>query len=294
LRLKKEDLTARDAKENAQFLPVYGISFPTLISCILLPTIPKMRRIKLEIAYDGTRYSGWQRQVDVPSIQGTLEKTLLKITGETIAITGSGRTDAGVHALKQVAAFSTESPLTPAVFYLALNGHLPGDIRILCAEEVPFSFHPIRDAVSKRYRYLIDDQRPFCPITRNYCWIYRKPLDVPTMQAAAEYLRGKQDFACFQSQGSPRETTVRTITDVSVQRVPASPLLPPLIQIEVEADGFLYNMMRAIAGTLVWVGADRLQPEQMKAIIESRARTSAGPTAPPQGLYLTNVIYALP
>ena len=254
-----------------------------------------MRRIKLEIAYDGTRYNGWQRQPDAPSIQETLEKVLLKITGNSTAVTGSGRTDAGVHALKQVAAFSTESNFTPTVFCRALNGHLPDDIRILTVEEVPQSFNPIRDAVSKRYRYLIDDQRPFCPMTRNYCWVYRSVLDLPTMQAAAEYLRGEQDFACFQSQGSPRATTVRTIFDVSVKRIPASQLLPTLIQIEVEADGFLYNMMRTIAGTLVLLGVERRGgrslPEQMKGIIESRNRKLAGPTAPPQGLYLVNVVY---
>ena len=254
-----------------------------------------MRRIKLEIAYDGTRYHGWQRQPDASSIQETLEKVLLKITNESIAVIGSGRTDAGVHALKQVAAFSTESNLTPEIFYRALNGHLPDDIRILNAEEVPIVFHPIRDAVSKRYRYLIDDQRPFCPITRNYCWIYREPLDVPTMQAAAEYLLGTHDFACFQTQGSPRETTVRTITDVLVERIVASPLLPPLIQIEVEADGFLYNMVRTIVGTLVLLGVEgrrgRSKPNRMKTIIESGNRTLAGPTAPAHGLYLVNVKY---
>ena len=254
-----------------------------------------MRRIKLEIAYDGTRYNGWQRQPDAPSIQETLEKVLLKITGNYAAVTGSGRTDTGVHALKQVAAFSTESNLTPTVFCRALNGHLPDDIRILTAEEVPRSFHPIRDAISKRYRYLIDDQRPFCPITRNYCWVYREPLDVPTMQAAAEHLRGEQDFICFQSQGSPRATTVRTISDVSVQRIPAAQLLPSLIQIEIEANGFLYNMMRTITGTLVILGVEgrrgRANPDRMKEIIESRNRRLAGPTAPPQGLYLVNVVY---
>jgi len=250
-----------------------------------------MRRIKLEIAYDGTRYSGWQRQLDAPSIQGTLEKVLLKITGESVAVTGSGRTDAGVHALKQVAAFSSESKLAPQTFCRALNGHLPDDIRILNVEEVPMTFHPIRDAIAKRYRYLIDDQRPFCPMTRNYCWIYRKVLDIPAMQAAAEFLRGKQDFACFQSAGSPRATTVRTITDVSVQRIPASPLLPSLIQIEVEADGFLYNMMRSIAGTLVLFGTRQFRPDRMQEIITSCDRSLAGPTAPAQGLYLVNVVY---
>ena len=254
-----------------------------------------MRRIKLEIAYDGTRYNGWQRQANAPSIQETLMKVLRKITGETLVVTGSGRTDAGVHALKQVAAFSTNSPLTPEVFCRALNGFLPDDIRILTTEDVPVSFHPIRDAVAKRYRYLIDDQRPFCPITRNYCWVHRSLLDVPTMQAAAEYLRGKQDFACFQSQGSPRKTTVRTIFDVSVQRLAPSHMLPSLIQIEVEADGFLYNMMRTITGTLVRFGVEgqkeRCNPEQMGEIIASGNRTLAGATAPACGLYLVNVVY---
>jgi len=261
--------------------------------CFLTPA--PMRRIKLEIAYDGTRYNGWQRQPDAPSVQETLEKVLLKITGMHTVVTGSGRTDAGVHALKQVAAFSTESNFTPTVFCRALNGHLPDDIRILSAEEVPINFHPIRDAVSKRYRYLIDDQRPFCPITRNYCWIYRSALDVPTMQAAAEYLRGTHDFICFQTRGSPRKTTVRTVFDVSVQRIPVSPLLPTLIQIEVEADGFLYNMMRTIAGTLVLLGVEgrrgRACPDRMREIIASGNRRLAGPTAPPQGLYLVNVVY---
>jgi tRNA pseudouridine38-40 synthase len=254
-----------------------------------------MRRIKLDIAYDGTRYNGWQRQPDAPSIQETLEKVLLKITGESVAVTGSGRTDAGVHALKQVAAFSTSNTLTPEVFYRALNGFLPDDIRVLNTEEVPLSFHPIHDAVSKRYRYLIDDQRPFCPITRNYCWIYRTPIDVPTMAAAAEFLLGEHDFACFQSQGSPRKTTVRTIFDVSVQRCVLSPLLPPMIQIEVEANGFLYNMMRTIAGTLVLIGVKgrrgRANPARMKEIIASGNRALAGPTAPARGLYLVNVVY---
>ena len=254
-----------------------------------------MRRIKLEIAYDGTRYNGWQRQPDAPSIQETLEKVLLKITGTHSVVTGSGRTDAGVHALKQVAAFSTDCNFTPTVFCRALNGHLPDDIRILNAEEVPMKFHPIRDAVSKRYRYLIDDQRPFCAITRNYCWVYRSALDIPTMQEAAECLRGKHDFVCFQSQGSPRKTTIRTVFDVSVQRFPASQLLPMLIQIEVEADGFLYNMMRTITGTLALLGVEgrrgRAYPERIKEIIASRDRTLAGPTAPPQGLYLVNVVY---
>ncbi len=254
-----------------------------------------MRRIKLELSYDGTNYCGWQRQPDVPTIQETLETALQRIVGEKISITGSGRTDAGVHALKQVAAFSTTSRLEAPVFQRALNGFLPGDIRILHAEEVPPSFHPISSAVSKRYRYLIDDNRPSFPMTRNHCWVYRKRLDVAVMQAAARHLLGKHDFACFQTQGSPRTTTVRTVSDVSVCRIEDHDrlyrmLLPPLICIEVQADGFLYNMMRAIAGTLVLLSLER-KPERMRDITESRDRSRAGPTAPPQGLYLVDVVY---
>jgi tRNA pseudouridine38-40 synthase len=198
--------------------------------------------------------------------------------------------------LKQVAAFSTKSRLEIAVFPRALNGHLPHDIRILCAEEVPFYFHPIADAVAKRYRYLIDDNRPSFPLTRNYCWVYQEPLDLNTMQQAAQFLLGKHDFACFQAQGSPRKTTVRTISDILVERIKdPNNLYPPLIRIEVEANGFLYNMMRVIAGTLVLLGVEgqrgRGNPERIKEIIASKNRTTAGATAPPHALYLINVIY---
>ena len=250
-----------------------------------------MRRIKLEIAYDGTLYSGWQRQPDVPTIQETLENVLFKITGEMVSVTGSGRTDAGVHALKQVAAFTTSGRLEATVFQRALNGFLPGDIRILRAEEVSPSFHPISDAVSKRYRYLIDDNRPFHPMTRNHCWVYRKRLDVDVMRSAAQHLLGRHDFACFQTQGSPRKTTVRTVSDVLVHRFDdPTRFVPPLVCIEVQANGFLYNMMRAIAGTLVLLSLEG-RPERMREIVQRRDRSLAGPTAPPQGLYLLDVVY---
>ncbi|MDR3233653.1 MAG: tRNA pseudouridine(38-40) synthase TruA [Planctomycetaceae bacterium] len=254
-----------------------------------------MRRIKIEISYDGKNYCGWQRQPDVPSIQETIEKVILKITGQKISVTGSGRTDAGVHALKQTAAFSTDSTLSASVFYRALNGFLPPDIRILTAREVPLSFHPINDAVSKRYRYLIDDNRPPCPLTRNYCWIYREALDIATMHEAIQYLLGKHDFACFQTQGSPRKTTLRTVSGVLVERCEIPMMNARFLRIEVEADGFLYNMMRTIAGTLVLLGTEgsrgQSNPLRMKTIIESADRRQAGPTAPPGGLYLVGVTY---
>jgi tRNA pseudouridine38-40 synthase len=254
------------------------------------------RRIKLEISYDGANYKGWQRQPNVPSIQETLETTLGKILGKAVVVTGSGRTDAGVHALKQVAAFTTDSLLKPEVFQRALNGLLPHDIRILRVEEVPFRFHPITDVISKRYRYLIDDNRPSFPLTRNYCWVYREPLDLHTMRQAAQFLLGTHDFACFQTQGSPRKTTVRTISDVLVERInDSNGLYFPLICIEVAADGFLYNMMRTIAGTLTLLGVEGSRgcgnPERMKEIIDSKNRALAGATAPPHALYLIDVVY---
>ncbi|MDR2757192.1 MAG: tRNA pseudouridine(38-40) synthase TruA [Planctomycetaceae bacterium] len=255
-----------------------------------------LRRIKLELSYDGTNYKGWQRQSNVPSIQETLEITLGNILGERVAVTGSGRTDAGVHALKQVAAFSTKNQLQIEVFQRALNGHLPHDIRVFRVEEVPFHFHPITDAVAKRYRYLIDDNRPSFPLIRNYSWVSQEPLDLSTMQQAAQFLLGEHDFACFQTQGSPRKTTVRTIFNVLVERITdPNGLYLPLIRIEVEADGFLYNMMRTIVGTLVLLGVQGRRgcgnPERMKEIIASQNRAFAGATAPPYGLYLVNVVY---
>ncbi|MDR0609882.1 MAG: tRNA pseudouridine(38-40) synthase TruA [Planctomycetaceae bacterium] len=255
-----------------------------------------MRRIKLELTYDGTNYKGWQRQSQVPSIQETLERTLGKILGEPVVVTGSGRTDAGVHALKQVAAFTTTSGLSAEVFQRALNGFLPQDIRILRVEEVPLCFHPIADAIAKRYRYLIDNNRPLFPLTRNYCWVYGEPLDIDTMRQAAQFLLGKQDFSCFQSQGSPRKTTIRTISDILVERInDLNGLYPPLICIEVESDGFLYNMMRTIAGTLTLLGVEGHRgvgnPERMKEIIASQNRAFAGATAPAHALYLIDVVY---
>jgi tRNA pseudouridine38-40 synthase len=254
------------------------------------------RRIKLEISYDGTNYKGWQRQSNVPSIQKTLETTLGKILGKPVGVTGSGRTDAGVHALKQVAAFTTENPLKTEMLQRALNGLLPHDIRILRVEEVPLRFHPIADVIAKRYRYLIDNNNPLFPLTRKYCWVQRKPLDLHTMQQAAQFLLGTQNFACFQSQGSPRKTTVRTISDVLVEQISdPNNLYPPLICIEVEANGFLYNMMRTIAGTLTLLGVEGSRgcgnPERMKEIINSQNRAIAGATAPAHALYLINVVY---
>ena len=285
------------------------------------------RRIKLELSYDGTKYSGWQAQADVPTIQRTVESRLERIIGHHANLLGSGRTDAGVHAIRQVAAFWTENPIEPKSIAKALNATLPNDIRIFRATEVPMEFHPINDAKSKRYRYIIDDSRPPLPFFLNHTWIVYKPLDLKIMQEAATYLLGEHDFAAFQSVGSPRNSTVRTVYDISVRRTAAlspwtlKPYYSParnfgtpseeveiidershsFIVIEVEANGFLYNMVRSIAGTLFLLGSSETsragsrghgkKASYMKDVIESRDRTLAGPTAPPQGLYMLEVIY---
>ncbi len=305
------------------------------------------RRIKLELSYDGTRYSGWQAQADVPTIQRTIESRLEGILGHHANLLGSGRTDAGVHAIRQVAAFWTENPIPAPAIAKALNAKLPNDIRVYRAEDVPMEFHPINDAKSKRYRYIIDDSRPPLPFFLNHTWIVYKPLDLRIMQEAATYLLGEHDFACFQSVGSPRQSTRRTIYDISVRRIsdvtpwslrpyysphrtkPDStnisdpennaPLAPSgeragvrgetavespqhsFLVIEVEADGFLYNMVRAIAGTLFLFGSSEssrrgsrghgIKAPLMRDILESRDRILAGPTAPPHGLYMLEVIY---
>jgi tRNA pseudouridine38-40 synthase len=235
-------------------------------------------------------YCGWQTQLDVPTIQNSLETVISKIAGEQISVIGSGRTDAGVHAIRQVASFKTESELNVTIIQRALNGLLPPDIRVLKVEETALDFHPIRDAISKRYRYLIDDNQPSFPMTRGYCWICKDRLDIEVMKIAGKFLLGEHDFSSFQTTGSPKKTTVRTILDVKIERLEPTILSPPFICIEVEATGFLYNMMRSIVGTLAMLTKSNC-PESMREIINSRSRAAAGATAPPQGLYLLNVKY---
>lgn len=278
------------------------------------------RRLLLEIAYDGSDYHGWQWQDGFPTIQGEIEAALEKLLGHAVNLLSCGRTDAGVHAIKQVATFSTHTEWSGEVVMRALNATLPRAIRIRSAREVVWEFHPINDVVSKRYRYLLDDQRPFSPFLRNYVWVHHKPLDEHAMAAAAKYLLGTHDFAAFQSQGSPRESTVRTIFDITVCREMQLGFFgqratenlngennahanhdESLIVIEVEADGFLYNMVRAIVGTLALIGSSHschrtsrahgLSPEWIQEILTNRDRTLSGPTAPAHGLYMLDVQY---
>jgi tRNA pseudouridine38-40 synthase len=250
-----------------------------------------MRTIKLTLAYDGTDYAGWQVQQGRRTVQGVLEETLRKITRETVRVTGSSRTDAGVHALGQVAAFRTNSHLEPAVFRRALNALLPRDVAVLEAAEVAEGFDPIGQAVRKRYRYVIHDGPVRNVFHRHYCWKHPQPLDAEAMDRAATALRGKHDFASFENRGSQRLSTIRTILDIRVQRGWGDQR--DQVTIEVEADGFLYNMVRNIVGTLVEVGRGAKPVEWVAEVLRSADRRLAGPTAPPQGLFLMWIEYGL-
>jgi tRNA pseudouridine38-40 synthase len=248
-----------------------------------------MRTIKLTLAYDGTAYSGWQTQPGRLTVQGALEAVLAKITGSAVRVVGASRTDAGVHALGQVASFSIESRLSAEVFGRALNAELPHDVAVREAVEVHEGFHSIRDAVRKRYRYAICDGPVRDVFRLRYAWQLYERLDGEAMHAAAQALVGTHDFASFQTSGSPREDTVRTIHELVVQRGRAGD--PDLVTVEVEGNGFLYNMVRTIVGTLVEVGRG-VRPETWPAeVLAARDRRAAGRTAPPQGLFLLRVEY---
>ncbi|WP_207651801.1 tRNA pseudouridine(38-40) synthase TruA [Thermogutta terrifontis] len=249
-----------------------------------------VRCIRLTLAYDGSHYLGWQKQPQGKTIQGVLEEALQQLTGAPTRVLASGRTDVGVHALGQVAAFRTKSRLGCPVIQRALNALLPSDIVVLSVEEVPLSFHPIRDARRKRYRYLIWDS-PLKPVfLRQYVWFLGKPLDVQAMVAAAAYLLGEHDFSAFETGGAKRKTSVRTVYELTVTR--RHPGLPNLITVEIEANGFLYNMVRNIVGSLVEVGRGAYAPAWMQQVLLRKDRRLAGPTAPGSGLFLVGVSYS--
>ncbi len=264
-----------------------------------------MRNIKLILAYDGAAYAGWQVQPGRATVQGTLEAAIEKITGKQARTIASGRTDAGVHAFGQVVGFRTGSHLSVDVLRRALDAELPDDISVIDAAEVPAEFHPIRDAARKRYRYIIHDDPIRDVFSRQYCWHYRHGrLDTDAMGRAAELLLGKHDFGSFETAGAPRESSVRTIFEISVKRTDGGrdsvgqcgagqcgAGQGGQIIVEVEADGFLYNMVRAIVGTLVEVGRSARSEVWLGEVLQATDRSAAGPTAPPQGLFLGNVDY---
>jgi tRNA pseudouridine38-40 synthase len=247
------------------------------------------RSLRMTLAYDGTCFKGWQRHPDHRTVQGEVERALAQVTCEKVVVTSSGRTDAGVHAIAQVAGFHTTSLLPNQALRKAVNAELPDDIFVAEIADAPYHFDPIRDAVTKRYRYLIQDRRVPDLFNRSYVWHMRYNLDVAAMQRAAQGLIGEHDFQAYQTSGSSRFTTVRTVTDILVERRQGE--YTERVVVEVEANGFLYNMVRVIVGTLFSVGTGSRNEQWPVEVLESRDRRQAGQTAPAHGLYLLRVNY---
>lgn len=245
-----------------------------------------MRNFKLILSYDGSDFQGWQTQPGYRTVQETLEAALAALTGAAkIRVNASGRTDAGVHALGQVANFHCDMRVPFAKLLGAINAHLPDDIVVHAVAEVPPSFDANRDAVRKLYRYVIHDGPTPSPFLRKYCCQSKQPLDAAAMARGAAALEGTHDFHSFETEWPNRASSVRTITHVSVNRAGA------YIWIDVEADGFLYNMVRTIAGTLMHVGRGHWPESMVADILSAEDRALAGPTAPAQGLFLVRVTY---
>ena len=288
---------------------------------------PGTRNVLLTIAYDGTAYNGWQVQPNRPSVQACVERAIHAVTGETRRVYCAGRTDTGVHALGQAANFYTLSRIPERNFRPALQTSLPDDITIISACDVNLKFHSTFSAIRKRYRYILHDRGVCPPFLKRYCAPSRFALDASLMHDAAQELLGTHDFRCFEKEYPNKETSVRTIFDAVVYRTsgwqlwnaspntsqnslntPATTPTPtissksidltahssadnPFIVFEVEADGFLYNMVRAIVGTLTEVGRRRRPVHALRDVIQSLDRANAGMTAVPQGLYLVYVKY---
>ena len=246
----------------------------------------RLRNLKLTLSYDGTNFNGWQTQPGYRTVQETLEKAIAKLTGEErIRVNASGRTDAGVHAVGQVANFCSNTLHPPEVLVRAINAHLPQDVVVRAAADVPEAFDANHDAVRKLYRYVIHDGPVPDPFLRRWCCQSRHPLDARAMARAAVCLRGRHDFHSFETEWPNRMSSVRTITHLAVNRT------GEYIWLDVEADGFLYNMVRAIAGTLMNVGRGHWPEPEVAAILAALDRKRAGPTAPAQGLFLMRVTY---
>ena len=258
-----------------------------------------MRTLKLTIAYEGTSYVGWQRQASGISIQGLLEGILTEIDDAPVAVAGAGRTDAGVHALAQVASCTVAGALDTDTLRRALNAQLPVDVRVLTVEDVPESFHARFSATGKRYRYVVANGPVVSPFAARSAWHQTGWLDLATMQQAANHLLGRHDFSAFQSTGTDVPHGVRTLSLATIQDrsdQPPSPLpvdaVPGgrLVVFDVAGDGFLRHMVRALAGTLVEIGHGRRDPD-LGALLASGNRALAGPTAPAHGLWLVEVNY---
>ena len=249
-----------------------------------------MRTFKITLSYDGTDFSGFQSQAHVRSVQGELEAALAELEGTRVVVHGAGRTDAGVHALGQVASFTLSHSIAAGDLLRALNAKLPEDVRALSVEEAASGFNARFHARSKVYRYRISNTRVMSPFQRRYAWHISRSLDLNAMRQAALDLTGEHDFRSFQAVGGTVQTTIRTITRSSWSEEPLAGG-GRLLTYEVAGSGFLKHMVRTMVGTLVEVGDGRRSPDSLLALVASRNRAAAGPTAPPSGLYLVRVDY---
>lgn len=260
-----------------------------------------MRTFKLTIAYDGTAYCGWQVQANKPTLQATFAAVVRKVVGPVKHLSASGRTDSGVHALGQVVSFCAVTRLAPEVLCRALNAELPDDIVVLSAIEAPANFHARRDAIKKRYRYIVTDG-PTAPVfERRFAWHCYGRLDEDVMRRASQVLVGKHDFSSFETPAGRRRSPIRTVLELSVERgrgvsgpnlaIPYLGCSEAPIIVEIEGDGFLYNMVRVIVGTLVDIGRGHRPVSWIDEVLAARDRRLAGQTAPAHGLYLLSVGY---
>lgn len=244
-----------------------------------------MRNIALFLTYEGTAYHGWQMQKNLATVQQTLEKAISMVVSHNVHVTGCGRTDAGVHAKCYVANFRTDSTIPAERLPYALNTHLPADVVVTKAFDVHEDFNAIGSCAKKEYTYVIYNSRVRDPFYVNRAWFYPKHLDEKILQEAAQQFVGTHDFAAVRSVGTDVRSTVRTVYYYKVERK------GKLIFLKVCANGFLYNMARAMAGTIVYAAEGKIKPSEISAILESGNRTAAGPTVPPGGLYMTHLWY---
>ena len=245
-----------------------------------------MRTFKLILQYDGSRYRGWQRLPDCErTIQGRLEQTLTKLLGEPVELSGSGRTDAGVHALGQAASFRSRTALSASEILQGLRQHLPEDIGVLSVTEMPERFHARLHAVGKVYRYRIWNSEAPCVFERKYVYQLPQPLDLAAMEKAAGFLTGTHDFRSFCAKKSDKKSTVRTVEEIRIERAGEE------VHLTFRGNGFLYQMVRILTGTLIEVGLGKRRPEEMPALLEAGDRALAGWTVPAKGLCLMEVLY---
>ena len=244
-----------------------------------------MKNLLLKVQYDGSNYEGWQSQPSGNTIQQKIEKAIFEITGERVKIIGSGRTDSGVHAKGQYCNFMSVAELPIEKMPGAFNSALPRDIRIIKSEEVPLDFHARYSAIKKKYSYHIDNNGIYNPLFRRYAYHIPQPLIVEEMEKASGFLLGSHDFRAFMSKGSSIKTTIREVKDIKLKSE------DNFLIFTIAADGFLYNMVRIIIGTLVEIGLGKLDSEIIREMIITGNRNIGGPTAPPHGLFLEEVYY---